>query len=75
MTRGPTLDEIRGWPAVVPIPQAAAALGISRSHAHELARTGEFPARVLEVRGARRVVTASLVALLSVDNAGGPDAA
>ena len=30
----PTLEEIRAWPAAVSVPRAAAALGISRSHAY-----------------------------------------
>jgi predicted DNA-binding transcriptional regulator AlpA len=66
----PTLDEIRTWPATVKIPQAATALGISKSHAYELARTGELPVKVLRVRGVCNVVTASLVAVLSADDGG-----
>lgn len=63
----PTLDEVRSWPATVPVPQACAALGISRSHGYELIRSGEFPARTLRLRSVCRVVTASLVALLEGD--------
>lgn len=60
----PALDEIRQWPATVDLPTAGAALGVSRSHAYELARRGEFPARALAVGSRYRVVTADLVRLL-----------
>jgi predicted DNA-binding transcriptional regulator AlpA len=61
---GPTLDEIRGWPAVVEVRRGARALGISVSWAYELIAAGEFPCRVLTVRGRSRVITASLIATL-----------
>jgi hypothetical protein len=61
----PTLDEIRRWPATVDIPKANAALGLSRAHGYALAQRGEYPARVLKVGGRYRVVTASIVRLLS----------
>lgn len=61
----PTLAEIRGWPATVDVPAAGLALGLSRSHAYALARTGQFPAKVLIAGGRLRVITASLLALLS----------
>ncbi|WP_436493191.1 helix-turn-helix transcriptional regulator [Actinokineospora sp. HUAS TT18] len=66
--RSPTLDEIRRtWPAAVGVPEAAAAFGLSRSHAYELIARGEFPARVLQVGSRYRVVTASILAILSYD--------
>jgi excisionase family DNA binding protein len=61
---GPTIDEIRSWPATVDPGTAARALGCSRSYAYDLVRRGEFPARVIEVGGKRRVITASILALL-----------
>ncbi|MBV9651728.1 MAG: helix-turn-helix domain-containing protein [Pseudonocardiales bacterium] len=61
----PTLAEIRGWPATVDVPAAALALGLSRSHAYALARAGQFPAQVLIAGGRMRVITASLLELLS----------
>lgn len=61
----PTLDEIRRWPATVDIPKANTALGLSRAHGYALAQRGEYPARVLKVGGRYRVVTASIVRLLS----------
>ncbi|WP_329249493.1 helix-turn-helix domain-containing protein [Actinoallomurus sp. NBC_01490] len=61
---GPTLDEIRGWPATVDPATGGTAFGISRSHSYELIRRGEFPAKVLKVGGKNRVVTASILAAL-----------
>jgi hypothetical protein len=63
-TRAATLSEIRSWPPTVSIPAAAGPIGISRSYAFELARTGKFPCRVIMVGSRYRVVTSSLVALL-----------
>jgi predicted DNA-binding transcriptional regulator AlpA len=62
---GPTLEEVRSWPATVSVARAATAFGISRSHAYELVKQGEFPARVIPAGNSRRVVTASLVEVLS----------
>ena len=68
LSRTPTLSEIREtWPAAVGVPEAAAAFGLSRSHAYELIARGEFPARVLRVGSRYRVVTASIVTALSDD--------
>lgn len=62
----PTLREIQEtWPATVPIPLAAAAFGLSRSHAYELVNRGEFPARVIRVGQRYRVVTASVLQVLT----------
>jgi excisionase family DNA binding protein len=71
-TRGPiTLDEIKCWPAVVSVETAAAALGVSRSYAYELARSGSFPCKIVTVGSRVRVVTSSLVELLSSTAGGG----
>jgi excisionase family DNA binding protein len=66
-TTGPTLDEIRSWPATITVPQAAAAMGISKSHLHDLIHRGESPVKTLPVGAVRRVITASLVRLLEGD--------
>ncbi|HEV7979837.1 helix-turn-helix domain-containing protein [Amycolatopsis sp.] len=59
------MAEIKLWPATVDLTEAATrALGISRSYAYELARRGEFPARVIRVGRRYRVVTASILALV-----------
>jgi predicted DNA-binding transcriptional regulator AlpA len=60
----PTLDEIRAWPATVGVRQAAAAFGISASHAYALIRAGQFPARTLPLGDRVRVVTSSIVEAL-----------
>ncbi|MEU6641266.1 DNA-binding protein [Saccharomonospora sp. NPDC046836] len=67
MTRqpAPTLEEIKAnWPAVSRIPQACAALDISRSHGYELLKRGEFPCRVIKVGNSYRAITASLIEVL-----------
>jgi predicted DNA-binding protein (UPF0251 family) len=60
----PTLDEIRAWPATVSVPQAATAMGISKTYLHELIKSGQSPVKVLPLSGRNRVITASLVRLL-----------
>jgi hypothetical protein len=60
----PTLDEIRGWPAAVDVPEAARAIGISRSHLYELIKPNEAPVKVLSFGNRHRIVTASLIRLL-----------
>jgi hypothetical protein len=66
----PTLEEIRGWPATVDVATGARALGYSRSWAYQLVAAGEFPVRVITVRGRSRVVTAALLALLDTQAPG-----
>lgn len=61
---GPTLAEIRNWPATVSVEQAAKALGVSRAHAYESIRVGTFPARSLSVGRRTTVVTSSILKLL-----------
>lgn len=61
----PALDEIRAWPAAISVPQAASALGISKSHAYELVKADGFPVRVIRAGHRYVVVTADLVRLLS----------
>lgn len=61
----PTLQDIRSWPATVSVPDAAKAMGISKSYLHALIRNGESPVRTLPCGPNRhRVITASLVQLL-----------
>ncbi|MGW1611662.1 DNA-binding protein [Streptomyces sp. NPDC002285] len=61
---GPTLGEIRSWPATVSVPKAATALGVSKSHLHALIKRGESPVELVPLGGSHRVITASLVRLL-----------
>lgn len=70
----PTLTEIKRWPATVSVPMAAAAFGISTSHAYERITRGEFPAKVIRLGSRRRVVvTESIVYALSSADAGSLD--
>ncbi|WP_344876167.1 helix-turn-helix domain-containing protein [Allokutzneria multivorans] len=64
MTRRPTLDEIRQWPATVNVQRAAEALGVSRAHLYDAINQNRCPATVIFVGTRRRVVTDSLLALL-----------
>lgn len=58
------LDAIRSWPPTVDIPTAARPLGISRSYAYQLVRSGRFPVRLIKVGNLVRVPTCALLALL-----------
>lgn len=60
----PTLDEVRSWPATVTVPEAARAMGISKTHLHALIKRGESPVKTLPLGSRHRVVTAALVRLL-----------
>jgi hypothetical protein len=60
----PTLADVKKWPATVSVPQAATALGCSRSHLHNLIARDEAPVRTLAFGRRHVVVTASLVRLL-----------
>lgn len=63
---GPTIDDIRTWPATVDVATASRAIGISRSYGYELAKRGEFPVRSLAVGGKTRVLTADLMRVLGI---------
>lgn len=63
---GPTLAEIRQWPATVDVQRAASALGISKSHLYELIKQGNAPVRTLPFDAPIRVITASLLDVLGV---------
>lgn len=67
---GPTIDDIRSWPAAADIPPACAALGISKSYGYELIKRGEFPVKTLKVGRKTRVLTADLMRVLGIS----PDA-
>lgn len=65
----PTLEEVRQWPATVGIPEAAKALGVSRSHLYDAIKEGHAPVKVERIGRAQRVITASLLRLLEADPA------
>ena len=62
-----TLDEVRRWPALVSMAQAARALGIGTVTAYDWHRRGDFPVPVLRVGSRRRVRTADLIRYLEAD--------
>lgn len=73
---GPMLEEIRtSWPPLVNLTTAATAFRISTGTAYELDNRGEFPAEVIRVGSRRRVLTASIVRVLSGEQRSSGDAA
>jgi excisionase family DNA binding protein len=60
-------SELADLPSVVDIITAARALGLSRTYAYQLAKSNEFPCRVIRVGNCYRVPTAALLALLGAD--------
>ncbi len=54
-------------PLVVSLTEAAEMLGISRNHAYELAKRGEFPVPVLTVGTRKKVSRRALVAYVEGD--------
>lgn len=65
--KSPTLAEVAEWPATVSLTEANRAFGISKSHGYDLAARDAYPARVLRVGGRIRVLTASIVKVLSAE--------
>lgn len=65
-TRDLTVRDLLDLPAVVDVETASRALGISRSHGYNLARTGDFPCRVIRAGRSFRVPTTELRRLLGV---------
>lgn len=61
-----TATEVRSLPAVVDLPTAAAVLGIGRTVAYQLARSGRFPTPVIRVGNQLKVPTAPLLDLLGL---------
>ena len=62
-----TIDAVRGLRATIDIETAGAILGIGRSKSYELAKSGEFPVRVLRIGKRYLVPTPSIRALLGID--------
>lgn len=59
--------QTRGRVATVSVPEAGQELGIGRNTAYELARTGEFPVRVLKIGSRYRVSRADLDRYLGIE--------
>jgi excisionase family DNA binding protein len=64
-------QQLTALPAVLDVPTAAKALGLSRTAAYELIRTGEWPTPVFRLGRLIRIPTAPLLDLLGI----GPEAA
>lgn len=61
---GPTLADIRSWPAAVNVEDYARAFGISRAYAYESIRQGDCPVRTVKVGGRIKVLTHSILEAL-----------
>lgn len=64
-----TPDEVKSLPATVNLPTAARALGLGRSAAYELVRTGSWPTPVLRLGRLIKIPSAPLAALLGLEMA------
>ncbi|WP_242891140.1 DNA-binding protein [Actinomadura litoris] len=63
---GLTPAEIRSLPVTIDLVTAGRAFGVGRTKAYQLARTGQFPCKVLRVGRNYRVATADLLAALGL---------
>ena len=61
---GMSPKELFALPVSVPLVVAARAFGLARTKAHELARAGDFPCRVIRVGQRYRVPRSALLAAL-----------
>lgn len=68
------MADVQQLPAVVDLVTAGRALGLGRTKTYQLARTGQFPCRVIRVGKTYLVPTAELLALLGLTPHGGPEA-
>jgi len=60
-----TTAELTRLPAALTVSQAAAVLGIGRTHAYEAVRSGTWPTSVIRVGRCVRIPAAEVVRLLS----------
>ncbi|SBT40336.1 helix-turn-helix transcriptional regulator [Micromonospora narathiwatensis] len=60
-------DELLQLPAVVDLATAARALGVGRTKAYDLAKSGTFPCPVLRIGTSYRVRTADLLKLIGIE--------
>jgi len=66
VTRGLSLTELADLPAVTDLVTAGRALGLGRTKSYQLARTGQFPCRLIRAGKTYLVPTTELLALLGV---------
>jgi hypothetical protein len=64
-----SVDELLALPVTVDLATAGKCFGIGRTRAHELARDGEFPVRVLRVGLKYRVPRTAIFEALGIDPA------
>lgn len=62
-----TEAQITALPAVLDVPTAARVLGLSRTAAYELIRTGDWPTPVFRLGRLIRIPTAPILDLLGID--------
>ncbi|MET8253359.1 helix-turn-helix domain-containing protein [Micromonospora sp. NPDC005197] len=60
-------DELLQLPAMVDLATAARALGVGRTKAYELAKSGAFPCPVLRIGATYRVRTVDLLELIGIE--------
>ena len=68
-----TRDDLLALPPVVDVPTAAEVLGVGRSSAYELVRTGQWPTPVLRLGRLVRVPSAPLLELIGCSPKAGDD--
>jgi hypothetical protein len=73
MAPGLSVADVQHLPAVVDVVTAGRALGLGRTKTYQLARTGQFPCRVIRIGKTYLVPTAELLALLGLAARGGTD--
>jgi hypothetical protein len=66
-------EELRALPPVVDLVTAAAALGVGRTTAYELARSGRWPTPIFRLGGRIKVPTVPLLELLGVSTGAAAD--
>ncbi|MDL4817354.1 helix-turn-helix domain-containing protein [Actinomadura opuntiae] len=64
--KGLTAAEIRSLPATIDLVTAGRIVGVGRTKAYQLARSGRFPCRVLRIGRNYRVCAADLIAVLGL---------
>jgi excisionase family DNA binding protein len=65
----PTISDLRNGPPTVSLLTAAAAIGIGRTKAYDLARQGKFPVTATRVGSTYRVPVAELLRFLRASEA------
>ncbi|WP_067141607.1 helix-turn-helix domain-containing protein [Microtetraspora malaysiensis] len=68
-----SLTELAKLPAVIDLVTAGRALGLGRTKTYQLAKTGQFPCRIIRIGKTYLVPTADLLALLGLQQTDGSD--